>query len=416
MAANLQNSRFGLRDFYTLLLPESDCLLISISPAMLAMLRSVATEMQDSGLIYDEVSPTGDVSLSPVGYSVLHDTIGEFLAMSDCPLSLVDLLDVLSDIRDNLSTMAGRADCGCSGSGTGGAGTFPAQVTTEDVVPPGFTDGEAYAIYKCKAATKIYNDLLLDMTMLSTFSVVGLLVVEISPLLIIALSTPVPFDDVVVIALLLIQLLLITAQWADALIALDGAREDVICAMVSAQSSLDAVTAVEAIMGVAIGPYSIIDDIANTLITIDAMNALFIKIPSVSAMAAQSCGDCGACPEIGFATSVPTAVGDIYTIPSFGTGPYYVNVCFWRDDAGQSCGSPVSFLGDIRIVSSTGRTGAFGGKAYRIANVVPFANHTGNLYNSDTAPNPATVYPNARSVVIKSNTAFTAVIELVANG
>jgi len=336
-----------------------------------------------------------------------------------------EIVSILEAINGSLAALVAKSCCepsvfGSDGSGgSGGAGAFQPQTLGDEGLPENWTgSAEDYADYKCKAAVYIYNNLLVDLTTMSGLSLAGLIVVQIAPLLIAALVTPIPADDIAVLALLLLELALVSDQWADLLTSLDSIRGDLICAMLESSSAIDAVSRTEALVDAEMGGlFDVLDDVTNTMITIDQMNALFIRLPAIDGMAVQDCSDCECIPGPAFESAVPVIDGDLWTIEAYQRGGTDVNWyisggSFVTPSSANCAGEAQNTDWSVRFVSVTGRTGSWAGKAFRIATFLPYSNYTGDIYSSDTQPSSAVTYSNVRGMTVKSATPFSMVIEV----
>lgn len=141
---------------------------------------------------------------------------GVFMACND-----TELVSAFNDIALALRYLADRQfakPCcgggapGTVGEGSGGAGPSqppfnPSTPGNPDVDPPpdGFDSWEDFFTQKCAVAINIVETLEDDLGELAVRTLIGISVEAVAAIIVIAISTPVPFDDILVIAGLLLS-------------------------------------------------------------------------------------------------------------------------------------------------------------------------------------------------------------------
>lgn len=128
------------------------------------------------------------------------------------------LSEALGDIALALRYMADKqasSGCGCGGAvgggGSAGAGASqppltPAIPSDPEVDPPpeGFETWEEYKAYKCAIANDIIQTLAEDLGEMAIYTFGGITLEGLATLITITIATPIPFDDIIVIAGLLL--------------------------------------------------------------------------------------------------------------------------------------------------------------------------------------------------------------------
>lgn len=139
--------------------------------------------------------------------------------------------------------------CACSdgGTGSGGSGGQSQPANPTDIInqtgpiPGDFDTWSEYLDYKCAQATRIVDDAIADVSIMGTLALLGATAGEIALALAPLLLTPVPFDEIIALAGILV--LVVTSAEAiltDALAAIQAMREDLICQLYVSSNSQNA--------------------------------------------------------------------------------------------------------------------------------------------------------------------------------
>lgn len=134
-------------------------------------------------------------------------------------------------------------DGGGSGAGSGGAGTaqppFTPPIDSDpetDPPPEGFETWEEYKGYKCAIANDILQTLVEDLGEMALYTFGGISLESLATLITITISTPVPFDDIIVIAGLLLTVaaeIVITT----CISIIEDNHDDLVCALYTGTDS-----------------------------------------------------------------------------------------------------------------------------------------------------------------------------------
>jgi len=227
----------------------------------------------------------------------------EEVLMAGC---LEDLATALNQIA--LSLQASAGGCGCQGSG--GAGTFEAPASTfvddGENFPAGYSDRQEYEAAKCDLTKYILDRLSQDMERLGTVNAAGQSAATLSQIILFTvLLTPIPFDDLLVIVSIVLELFAIAAsavataanELSDFFANLD------ICLLYGADDAEGAKQAIlEAIDAFGGFTYATLTkSLASNLISFDGLNLLFDPAPPLENLPAGDCSSC-ACPGITMVT------------------------------------------------------------------------------------------------------------------
>lgn len=246
-------------------------------------------------------------------YEYNYELLEVIMACDDA--GLLAIAESLDNIAESLALgVSGGCACGCGSTtvncgtaGTGG-GASPPTTNTGDVgegaePPPGFDTIEEYRAYKCAVATYIVATYKDDLSRLGTISstiswVANRLAVVCAGLLL----TPIPGDELFALAALLVSTIAADV-WADTLAlmqdAINGAEEDLVCALYNAQDVGSAVSSFVEVMGAAIDglgtlPYTYAaKQFISPFTTTDNLNRLFVNEEGLTLPA----GDCSGCGE-----------------------------------------------------------------------------------------------------------------------
>lgn len=201
-----------------------------------------------------------------------------------------DIVVALNGIETAI--LEGQSSIGCEGTGSSGAdekeeaGTTFVDNGVDDPTGGAYADYNAYKTNKCGWAEQIISDIEADLALVSGATILTWLV----NVLVIALVTPVPFDDI--IAMVATGLAFVVVGGLAAFISLitdelTSNRDDFLCAMInagdvaSAQSDFLAVSSLGTVAQTFFGLF------VNT----NSFNRLFTKQADLS----EACPDCGEC-------------------------------------------------------------------------------------------------------------------------
>jgi len=218
--------------------------------------------------------------------------------------------DLVAAVNQIALSLQASGSCGCQGSG--GAGTFEAPASTfiddGENFPAGYADREEYEAAKCDLSRYILDRLSQDMERLGTVNVAGQSAATLSQIILFTvLLTPIPFDDLLIIVSIVLELFAIAAsavataanELSDFFANLD------ICLLYGAD---DAEGAKQAILDAidAFGGFTyaaLTKSLASNLISFDGLNLLFDPAPPLENLPAGDCSSC-ACPGITMVTGV----------------------------------------------------------------------------------------------------------------
>ncbi len=196
--------------------------------------------------------------------------------------------------------------CGNGGCGAGGSGQSSEPADTQDTdneiedPPEGFATWAAYKAYKCDVADWIVAEMTGDASRLTTLNLVGLAVASVSAAIIPVLLTPVPIDDIVVIAGVVVAAIAlgVSAQENARDLLIDHA-DDLMCAIylgVDVQDSIDrfnAMVAYHADIDYPAQPLNYyIEALLAAFATPDNFNRLIVP-DATQTYPSGDCGDCG---------------------------------------------------------------------------------------------------------------------------
>jgi len=235
---------------------------------------------------------------------------------------LDDLVNAIEGITAQISLSQSSGGCGCVASGDTDIrdidDTLPQDVPTGEEFPPGFEDRSEFDTYRCKAATKIFDDYIGTLRNWAGLSgTVGGLTIAV----IVGLSLLlVPPAGLIIILAALGTLLGINANlFANLLLiadAMDDNREETICDIYDAGTTAEAATAladaagseVEALdLGVLEATYLAI---TSNLISNQAMEVLTTKSAEVDDLPEADCGECGPAGDFLIELFDPLEIGD----------------------------------------------------------------------------------------------------------
>lgn len=188
-------------------------------------------------------------------------------------------------------TAQAAASANCCGQGSAGQGDIPVphnpiEESDPEVDPPpdGFESWGDYFTNKCSVATDIVTTLQADIGRMTTINLVGITLTALIPVLIGLLLTPVPGDEIAVIAGILLGVLTLGSAMLDNISDTINAHfQELVCALYNASSSASAEADFEAAFAgawVAEGydttPYSIsAKSLINSMVGSASTNRLF---------------------------------------------------------------------------------------------------------------------------------------------
>lgn len=235
-----------------------------------------------STYVKEYVGTVGYMMPTEEEFNAVQDAIGEAnIDMSSCD----DLVNALLDIKAAIVDLSGGGGCGCGSSGAGGseAGADPWSPGGDpDAYPPGFASKEDYDGHKCRAAAKIVGDIIADLQSISVISIAGLTLTAIAGLILAVLATPVPFDDILVIAGVLLFSVLSVSNIANLSSDLNDAYDDLVCALLNGEDASESMAGIMTViqdviadMGLSSPEESALNTIAASVVTFDAINRLY---------------------------------------------------------------------------------------------------------------------------------------------
>lgn len=190
--------------------------------------------------------------------SVVRGTFDNNLHLEEVIVSCADLAILADAIRSiNVGGCApAGSPCGPGAGGAGAAAQEPTETTgdtgEECTPPPGFEDCEEYRDYKCRVATFVVDQMFDDWQRVSMiFNPVAGSIADLVPLLLAAILTPIPGDEIFILASVILGAAAINI-WTtvlEAIIAAGVEREaDLVCALYSASTVEGAVSAFNQVM------------------------------------------------------------------------------------------------------------------------------------------------------------------------
>ena len=321
------------------------------------------------------------------------DTIKHYLSifleetsdMSFCD-DLLTTLQQQTEALTNALSVSGLGGC-AKGSSTSGNTSEPVSTFVDDgaEVPDGFEGVEEYKGYKCKASNLIAEILETDMTILKALGIVELTAAGLA----LALLTPIPFDELIAFAAVLVGLLLsalLTTMANEIINALQSDKEGFVCALYTADTVGEARSAVgewqtEQEMSVQ-ATY-----VMNYMLSTDNLNRLFgynVQLDNQNPSTPIDCDDCDAptyvwtCFSMTFGSNlVEHEDGSKEWDSAFVGGGLYRTNAETGPTIGSECEDGVT-IHDIQLTD-----GEWGDAS---TNAFIFYGPSGEIYNSDTPP------------------------------
>lgn len=214
-------------------------------------------------------------------------------------------------------TAQATASASCCGQGSVGQGQTPVPYNPieegdpdTDPPPDGFDTWEQFFANKCSVATDIVTTLQADIGRMTTINLVGITLVALIPVLIGLLLTPIPGDEIAVIAGVLLGVLALGGAMLDNISDTITAHfEELVCSLYNANSSASAETDFEEAFSTAWStegydttPYSIsAKSLINSMVGSASTNKLF-ELQSDRILPAGDCSGCVCEAQIDFGT------------------------------------------------------------------------------------------------------------------
>lgn len=209
------------------------------SPEWLAVLRGLLTTPA-RGRFWNEHTGTileaQDVVRQTFDYNLqLNEVI---MACNDTGLSeIAAAITLLATVNIN------NAGGCCDRRGSGGAGTIAPPFSdvfqgnpSVDPPPPDFDDWSDFTEYKCSIAWNIVETLQSDLGEMALLNLGNISISSLAALIAVAIATPIPFDDIIAIAGLLLAVAA-EIMIASALSILNDNEEDLVCALFNGSSA-----------------------------------------------------------------------------------------------------------------------------------------------------------------------------------
>lgn len=261
-------------------------------------------------------------------------------AIAEANIDMASCDDIVQAINDLGQMIASNQCCstgqGANGGGTGGTGTDqqginPWEPAEPNDFPPNFPSLAEYKSHKCAAAGKFMAGLIDDLNAAGILSLGALTILGIGTLLLAAFITPVPWDDLLVIAGVFAFVAGIQAACTDLATYVYNNQDELLCELYNGNSATESkanaiawlVDAIES-FGYSEPIESGMITIVNSLVTNDAINRLFDNNPLW-----ESPGfDCSACepPVTEYAYHVGTELTSHPSNP-FDSQPDLVGSC-----------------------------------------------------------------------------------------
>lgn len=225
----------------------------------------------------------------------------QMTCLDDLVEAINDLGLKLDTVNQNLVSVANNS--GCCGSSSGGAGTNQDEPlpydedAIPDTPPEGFEDFAEYREHKCNAADFLLDTLVTDLQRWSVLSIVGLLLSGLASAIAVVTLTPIPFDDLLFIAGVIIVGGLLLSYLAELSVIINSNLSDLICELYEAPNAESGrnslITAIEALIDAQSWTETIKDQVKSILprmITTNAVNRLFE--PGAQFEGDGDCSDC----------------------------------------------------------------------------------------------------------------------------
>jgi len=314
------------------------------SPEWLAVLRGVLT-MPAQGRFWDR--NTGVIKEAQLVILETFDTnlhLQEVIMACNDP-ALAQIASALMLMAQNQAAILAQGCGGCNErTGSGGAGT--SQPPPSDIVPgnpetdpppEGFETWADYFNYKCAVAHYIVDTLESDLGNMVLLNIAGITPEVLAAAIAIAIATPIPYDDILAVAALIITIADIIVV-STALDLVNTNEEYLICELYNSTNASDAVNDFLTLFNeladdASIDPVEtfVIKALMDYMIDVSVTNKLYTKDTTrLWSIEEGACDGCGSCVEI----YLNTGTLEELTISSENIGLYnYISVNF-RFDAG----------------------------------------------------------------------------------
>lgn len=233
-------------------------------------------------------------------------------AIAEANIDMASCDDIVQAINDLGQMIASNQCCstgqGANGGGTGGTGTDqqginPWEPAEPNDFPPNFPSLAEYKSHKCASAGKFMAGLIDDLNAAGILSLGALTILGIGTLLLAAFITPVPWDDLLVIAGVFAFVAGIQAACTDLATYVYNNQDELLCELYNGDSATASKASAIAWLVDAIESFGYSEPIesgmitiVNSLVTNDAINRLFDNNPLWEAPGF----DCSACePDTG---------------------------------------------------------------------------------------------------------------------
>jgi len=342
-------------------------------------------------------------------FDKIDANLSKFIVEDDMCEAITSALEAIKEAIEGVGqVMEETSGCGnpCTEGGSFGAGSSGAPPSpfadTGDNFPEGFSDRAEYDAYKCGVANALIKAMVEDMTWLSSASLVSL----VASTLVVALLTPIPFDDVLVLVGIVVSIFLqgiLTDASVEVKDYLEGNAEQLVCVLFSSETVLEATDGIG-------GRFA--DDLsltaallAGSFVNYNAYNALFEKQVVWEHNALTMGVDCSLCVGCALEMAIGTFDGDDFFENAFWgpasdpPGKYVVEFSFLDN------GLPCTKDNLVIVPTNINPTPGGGAAGYRLYDV-----DGEYIYNDDAVP-PAT--DGVATVSFSSNTEGSAIITWV---
>lgn len=386
------------------------CTNAGVLGAIRVLIRSYGLRNVNWATSYSEA---GYIGVTPEQFDIIDNQISIFLGETND-------MGFCEDLTQAMNNLSASFQAGCCGSGSFGAGQAePASSPYPDQDPdwpPGFDTYAEYRSYKCDIANRIIEGVREDMDWLAA----GTLTTLVGSVLVGALFTPIPFDDILALVGFAVSLLLqgvLSATAASVSATIASERQTLVCLLYDADDAISAKAVVTAYLGTLLttteaGLFALVWSFAG-------VNGLFTKNILMDASPLPSAVSCDACTSecelvvssgddfdvLGVFTEISETVIDVVS-GLVQPGPKYWGICDFNTKPGPFpqfyCGPTVEVATYDLVGFTPTATLAF--RLYGAARTL--------IYSSSTPPDWS-LYPAIRSIQLQSTTAWTGTITLV---
>lgn len=271
-----------------------------------------------------------------IGYNIPDDSnthykqvltdIAEFLAASDMSCDLTVGLQNIVDAIDRLSSI--QSSC-CTGYGASGAGNYESAETgfTDNGVdnyPENFSDRDSYTNYKCAAVNYALDLLLIDLKWIQNTDAT----LVTASILAASLVTPIPFDDVAALAIVILQQALeatLDTILGELIDAIEDNRDDIACQLYNSVNEADFITTFENWISSKVDAVSA--SFLGYFLNNDIANWAFGKVSSVVTSLVGN-WDCSSCVAATYDVLIGTEIAPRLIDATYSANQYWVSVEF----------------------------------------------------------------------------------------